>query len=292
LNERGETAIVRAILDGNIDMVKLLLEKGADPNVTVIDPNVKFKTDDFVIYTGLDPSFRGNIDYGGGKRIIRRTEMDLILGYRREIDILGFGPPPRALLEQLELQFTTAISIARKKGYTEIANLLRGIDLIDAAQKGDTAGVNALLNEGVDVNAKDKYGYTALMYASKEGHTETVKALLEKGADVNAKSKKGTTALIVASDKGRTEIVKLLKEAAAAAEKKEEKKKEEKEEKKAAKKKAKKKAKEARAIEKKPPSRGKICCNTSDGTTICQEGMFRSEFKQTLESRNYGPCER
>ena len=43
--------------------------------------------------------------------------------------------------------------------------------------------------------------------------------------------------------------------------------------------------------ERKTNKKGEICCNTSRGTTICQKGMFRSVFKQTLESDNYGPCD-
>ncbi|MFZ3091694.1 MAG: ankyrin repeat domain-containing protein [Nitrospirota bacterium] len=55
-------------------------------------------------------------------------------------------------------------------------------NLIEAARKGDTAGVNALLNKGADVNAKDKYGWTALMLASKKGHTGIVQLLKKAGA--------------------------------------------------------------------------------------------------------------
>ena len=39
-------------------------------------------------------------------------------------------------------------------------------DLISAAQKGDVSIVKALLTKGADVNAKTKYGITALMQAS------------------------------------------------------------------------------------------------------------------------------
>jgi ankyrin repeat protein len=88
-------------------------------------------------------------------------------------------------------------------------------NLIDTAKKGDTAKVNALLNKGADVNAKDKDGKTALMAASEKGHTEIVKTLIDNGANVNAKSKIGSTALMLASLGGHTEIVQLLKKAGA-----------------------------------------------------------------------------
>jgi len=63
-----------------------------------------------------------------------------------------------------------------------------GQSLINAAENGNIAKVNTLLAKGVDVNAKNSIGFTALRYASQNGHSEVVKALLAKGADVNAKN--------------------------------------------------------------------------------------------------------
>ncbi len=55
-------------------------------------------------------------------------------------------------------------------------------DLIDAAKKGDTAGIKALLDKGADVNAKNNNGVTALIWASKKGHTGIVQLLKKAGA--------------------------------------------------------------------------------------------------------------
>ena len=69
--------------------------------------------------------------------------------------------------------------------------------------------INAVLSGQVDVNAKDKYGRTALEYAAKGWHTETVNLLLNRGADANAKNEGGTTALMFAVSTCR-DTVKLL----------------------------------------------------------------------------------
>jgi hypothetical protein len=47
--------------------------------------------------------------------------------------------------------------------------------------------VKKLLDEGVDVNTKFRYGATVLSYASDRGHLEVVKLLLDRGADANVR---------------------------------------------------------------------------------------------------------
>jgi ankyrin repeat protein len=55
-------------------------------------------------------------------------------------------------------------------------------ELLEAAKIGDKQRVEQLLEKGADVNAKDKYGWTALMYAAYQGHEEIVKLLKSYGA--------------------------------------------------------------------------------------------------------------
>jgi outer membrane protein assembly factor BamB len=57
--------------------------------------------------------------------------------------------------------------------------------LWDAARSGDTARVAAILDKGADVNAKARYGATALFFAADKGHLETVKLLVARGAEIN-----------------------------------------------------------------------------------------------------------
>ena len=79
-----------------------------------------------------------------------------------------------------------------------------------AARVGDLAGVQAELDKGVDVNVKDRFGFTPLREAAWYGHKEIAELLLDKGADVDAKDDKGRTPLDRAV--GYTEIVALLRE--------------------------------------------------------------------------------
>jgi hypothetical protein len=80
-----------------------------------------------------------------------------------------------------------------------------------AVRAGDLGRVKALLEAGVDVNTKYRYGTTALFPACDRGHTEIVKLLLERGAEVNVRDTfYRATPLTWAATKGNSEIVKLL----------------------------------------------------------------------------------
>jgi ankyrin repeat protein len=83
----------------------------------------------------------------------------------------------------------------------------------EAVRKGDAAAVTAALDKGADVNAKFRYGSTALFKAAERGHTEVVKILLARGADVKVKDTfYGATAMTWALDNNHFAVVKLLLE--------------------------------------------------------------------------------
>ena len=89
-------------------------------------------------------------------------------------------------------------------------------ELIIAASKGDTEAVQSLIDAGVDVNARNKAGYTALMVAAKNGDSESVIALLKAGASVNIRQKDGMTALMwAATNPFSSECTELLLKAGA-----------------------------------------------------------------------------
>ena len=56
--------------------------------------------------------------------------------------------------------------------------------LFTAAKAGNVSQINEAIEAGVDANALDNRGWTALRWASHRGQTATVKALIDKGADV------------------------------------------------------------------------------------------------------------
>ena len=93
-----------------------------------------------------------------------------------------------------------------KKGYTYSES-----SFIECAQKGDVEAAKMFLSEGIDINALDKEGQTALMRASLFGHPEMVKLLLDKGADVKIRSKETQgTALMEAVGGNHPDVIRLL----------------------------------------------------------------------------------
>jgi ankyrin repeat protein len=67
-----------------------------------------------------------------------------------------------------------------------------------AASEGDVRAILALLDDGAAVDARDRYGQTALMLAATRGHEEAVRTLLAQGADMDVTAKYGLTALMLA----------------------------------------------------------------------------------------------
>ena len=60
--------------------------------------------------------------------------------------------------------------------------------------------ITTLINAGADVNARNKYGSTPLMYASGANQNpDVITTLINAGADVNARDKDGWTPLMYVS---------------------------------------------------------------------------------------------
>ena len=83
--------------------------------------------------------------------------------------------------------------------------------LFEAVRKGDAAAVTALLDKGADVNARFRYGTTALFKAAERGHVEVVKVLLARGVDVNVKDTfYGATAMSWALQNNHFDVVRAI----------------------------------------------------------------------------------
>jgi ankyrin repeat protein len=176
---------------GDLERVKELLKKGADPNIKN--------------YDGWTPlhiaASKGHVD------VVRL--------------LLEHGADPNAQ----DKYANTPLHWAASEGHVDIARLLleHGADpdaednygftpLHLAVSRGRVDVVKFLLKHGADPNAKDEKGDTPLHWAASSGRVDVVKLLLEHGADPTVKDKDGKTPLDVAREKGRRRVVSLIEE--------------------------------------------------------------------------------
>ena len=79
-----------------------------------------------------------------------------------------------------------------------------------AAYRDDSAGVELLLHAGANINAKNEFGATPLWIACSEGRATMADRLLRAGADPNVALLTGETPLMAAARTGNVEVVKQL----------------------------------------------------------------------------------
>lgn len=84
------------------------------------------------------------------------------------------------------------------------------LPLHEAVKRNDAARVTQLLKQRVKINAKDKFGSSALIWCADKGNTEIGELLIGKGADIEMANHLGETALIISSSQGRYDFVRLL----------------------------------------------------------------------------------
>ena len=84
-------------------------------------------------------------------------------------------------------------------------------DFVFAVSNDRVAQVKELLAKGIDPNTVDPNGEPMLLLAARGGYTATVDALLAANANVNARSKFGDSALMAAALNGHLDLVKKLR---------------------------------------------------------------------------------
>ena len=76
---------------------------------------------------------------------------------------------------------------------------------------GDYKMVKYLIESGADINAKDKNGWTALMFAARNGYDKIAQLLIKSGADIKAKDRDGKTALSLAKEERYNDLIRVFR---------------------------------------------------------------------------------
>lgn len=223
-NRRNATALHWAITE--LPKVKLLLDRGADPNVHSVEGRTPLllaaqqPTGADIIKLLLDKGADAN-----GKDLTGRTPLmaaattgsveALRLLISKGAQVNGsMASGGNALISAAQSRNLAAVRFLIEEGADVNARTKRGGSALDvAAGWGSLDIVKLLLEKGARVDTQDDRGYSPLMYAaySESMPVEVVRLLLAKGADRKATGE-GETALTLASKRGETEIVRLLKE--------------------------------------------------------------------------------
>ena len=222
--ERSENDLVLQARDGNLDKVRRLLNAGVSANAvnrkggTALGGAAALNHIEIVrvlLDAGANPNARTKI--GGATALMFAA----VSGHREVVKmLLGAGANPHMMFNN---GWTALISTAQEEGYPEIAKMLlaAGANPNWADNKGLTALMHAtynshvevikvLLDAGANPNMANKDGLTALMSAANGTYSEIVQMLLAAGANPNMTNKKGFTALMFAAHGGDFEIARML----------------------------------------------------------------------------------
>ncbi len=209
-------ALLNAIFGKKNEIAKLLLENGADPNLSNLEDSHGYFIED------------NEFDALGWALTSKNEEIiDLVLPkIKSKNDSLvaaacyGQNKVVKAILEE----DTSAINKSKlidETNHTPLSCALSNYPEKYTPQRKEV--VKTLVAYGADVNKPDPSGqdplyFTPLQLAVFTNDLETVKLLIDNGADVNLKSGNGGngwSTLEKAKEKGNEEIIKLLKSAGA-----------------------------------------------------------------------------
>ena len=182
-------------LRGSGQAVRLLLERGADPNSAGADGT-----------TALHWAAR-NGDFA--------LVQDLLRAGARADATNRYGVTPLSLACSSGTGRIASLLLASG---ADPNRLLRGGEtaLMTASRSGALEATMALIENGADVNhAEEIGGQTALMWASAEGHADVVQVLINAGANVNARLASGFTPLLFTAREGHLDVLSVLLRAGA-----------------------------------------------------------------------------
>ncbi len=126
----------------------------------------------------------------------------------RSLCVIGLLVAVTYLTEDIDSGSSAQSAILNSSNIVD--NLGNANAFVSAAAAGDEAKVQSFLRLGIDINATNKYGYTALMWAAGQGRSNIVQSLISRGAVIDKTSSDGSTALFLAAEEGRMNVVPLL----------------------------------------------------------------------------------
>lgn len=207
-------------LSGHLEVVQVLLQAGADPNLS--DAGEEPVSIPQRLIDGTAPETIIKMGYCLG-----RTPL-MLAAKNGNIQIVRALIEKNVDLNARDLLGFNALFLACKSGHFDVVRELvnagvsvnqpdfgRNTPLLVALGNGHITLAKYLVDLGADVNAKDPGDETVLMKAAALGEVEFVKLLLDPGLDVNFRSRGGFTALVHAATGNHLATVEVLLQAGA-----------------------------------------------------------------------------
>lgn len=196
--ERDEN-FKQAIEQGDLDLVKKLLEEGRNLSTWFKDEStplycaVAKENGDLLkllLEKGADVNFSNRYNFGAPLHCAcergRCDFVKLLLEYGAEVNKLSCPIRNTALYVASEKGHLDIVEVLlAKKADTSLVNNQDETPLDVACQNGHLEVVKALVDNGADVNWSGRWEGTPLIYACQEHHFEIAKLLLDSGANMN-----------------------------------------------------------------------------------------------------------
>lgn len=226
INQRDEksgfTPLHKAASNGQADICRLLIEKGADIHAidnSQITPLLLASSNNQIEVAVLLINKGANIhqcDKQGGTNLhfaalgghIEMIKLYIDKGIDVNVpDNMGYTPIIWAIFGRS----TDAMDDLQNYGGDLNQTMLLGRTALHyAAASGDIKVVEYLLNKGLDVNSKSEYGNTPIFWALRAKKYDNAKTMIENGADLNISNYDGRTPISFAVSNNDTMMVDLM----------------------------------------------------------------------------------
>jgi len=235
-DDEGTTAMHWAARNNHQAMLKVMIEKGADVNITEDHPSEAGNTplhtaciygsaealkileeygadDSLQNINGETPAHLAVMKKKSGGDLTARERLGVLTQLKNLGTARNDGKTPLMLLQYLDINTTMdllPVFLNKGAGVNHADNTGNTALILNAKHQCYKKVMKELVNAGADINATDNKGNNALYYALRYGSQECASFLLKKGADYQNVNNQGITPLQVAVEHGYAGLLPLM----------------------------------------------------------------------------------